>query len=207
MGGHAFPYLFTPRISLPLYQVMREIAITHLRELYVQVVVPKEAPEKQDFGDADFLVAEPTGGAWPTLDLIKRQLGTEHGRHSRQLNVNTMYFALKAPGRDFWVQVDVAVCPKLSLFGWATFRLEYASVTKNIGSMISPLSLTFDPEGLHVRIEDMERVDWKGSLVFLTNNAVEMLELLGLDAEVYRNIKTEEQYKVTLISPQDYLVC
>ena len=200
MGGHAFPHLFTPRISLPLYQVIREESITRLRELYVQVIVPAEAPEKQDFGDIDFLVAEPIGGDWPTVEMIKRQFGTEHGRYSRQLNVDTMYFAIKVPGRDIWIQIDIAVCPKTSPFDWAMFRLAYASITKNIGSMISPLGLTFDPEGLHIRIEDMERVDWKGSLVFLTNNAMEMLELLGLDAEVYRNIKAEEQYKVTFIS-------
>ena len=200
MGGHAFPHLFTPRISLPLYQVIREESITRLRELYVQVIVPAEAPEKQDFGDIDFLVAEPIGGDWPTVEMIKRQFGTEHGRYSRQLNVDTMYFAIKVPGRDFWIQIDIAVCPKTSPFDWAMFRLAYASITKNIGSMISPLGLTFDPEGLHIRIEDMERVDWKGSLVFLTNNAMEMLELLGLDAEVYRNIKAEEQCKVTFIS-------
>ena len=44
---------------MPLYQVIREESITCLRELYVQVIVPAEAPEKQDYGDVDFVVACP----------------------------------------------------------------------------------------------------------------------------------------------------
>ena len=61
MGGKAF-HLDEgdfPRIPTAAYIVLRERYASILKILYKYVDTPKEAPEKSDYGDVDFLVCEP----------------------------------------------------------------------------------------------------------------------------------------------------
>jgi hypothetical protein len=62
-------------------------------------------------------------------------------------------------------QIDVKVCFTPSLFAWQTFELNYASNSKLIGSMVKPLGLTLDPEGLSLRVAEIEDTNWEGSKV------------------------------------------
>jgi hypothetical protein len=175
MGGHAFKSLDCPRISPNVYEKVKVYTTASLRTIFSHVVVPTEMPEKDDYGDIDFLVSGPLHSPtstsihtfnWDgTVHLIKSALNTTHGRRGF-LNFKCMYFAIRAPGHeddDFWVQVDVKVCFNSEYFEWQTYETSYATNSKMIGSMVKPLGLTIDPEGLYIRVEEMDGVNFLGA--------------------------------------------
>jgi hypothetical protein len=195
MGGHAFHDLYCPRIPAEVYNNVKRQTTTALQQVFSHVVVPTEMPGKEDYGDIDFLVAgslySPNSTNienfnWSsTIFALKHALHTVHGRRGF-LNPDCMYFAIRAPGHEdeFWVQVDVKVCFKPELFEWQTFELNYASNSKMIGSMVKPLGLTIDPEGLHVRVEDVEETNFPGSMVWVSKDPGDVLRITGLDRRI-----------------------
>jgi hypothetical protein len=195
MGGHAFHDLNCPRISASVYHKVKLQTTAALKHVFSHVVVPTEMPEKPDYGDIDFLVASPIHSPtstnidnfdWPgTVLALKQILHTAHGRRGF-LNPDCMYFAIRAPGHEseFWVQVDVKVCFKAELFEWQAFELNYASNSKMIGSMVKPLGLTIDPEGLHVRVEEIEATNFPGSMVWVSKDPRDVLRITGLDRRI-----------------------
>jgi hypothetical protein len=54
LGEAAFP-----RLPPTVYEALKGRLLPRISELYTYVSVPKEAPEKEDYGDLDFLVAGP----------------------------------------------------------------------------------------------------------------------------------------------------
>ena len=195
MGGHAFKNLYCPRISPEMYEKVKDKSAVALQTIFTHVVVPTEMPEKFDHGDVDFLVCEPYNSPktttietfdWTnTVQAIKTAFDTTHGRRGF-LNPDCMYFAIAAPDdeNDFWIQIDIKVCFKPELFKWRTFELSYASNSKIIGSMAKPLGLTIDPEGLHIRVEEMEQMNFPGSMVWVSKEPYDVLRLLGLDRRI-----------------------
>lgn len=196
MGGHAFKHLYTPRISPQLYLVAKSRVTKALQQLFQHVTVPYEMPSKADYGDVDFLVAGPLYPSSPTsaspfdyqtaVNQIKNALGTPHGRKGF-LTEKIMYFAIPAPDRDgadgpeFWVQIDAKVCELPEMWEWERFSLNYASFVKMIGSMLKPLGLTSDINGLHIRVEGLEKVSFERSMVWLTKDPMTVLKIVGLD--------------------------
>jgi hypothetical protein len=81
-------------------------------------------------------------------------------------------------------QIDVKVCFTPSLFAWQTFELNYASNSKMIGSMVKPLGLTLDPEGLSLRVAEIEDTNWEGSKVWICKSPAEVLKIVGLDRRI-----------------------
>ena len=171
------------------------------------MVVPTEMPAKEDFGDIDFLVSsafhsphinDTKSFDWEgCVSRIKAALNTSHGRRGFK-NPGCMYFAIRAPdfGDDYWVQVDVKVCFKPEMFEWETFELNYASNSKMIGSMVKPLGLTIDPEGLHVRVDEMEDANFHGSMVWVSKDPRDVLSITGLDRRIVdAGFKTKEERK------------
>ncbi|KAF1917032.1 hypothetical protein BDU57DRAFT_575663 [Ampelomyces quisqualis] len=195
MGGHAFHDLHCPRISAEVYNQVKLQTTAALQKVFYHVVVPTEMPEKDNYGDIDFLVASPVHSPtstnidnfdWNGIVLaLKHAMHTAHGRRGF-LNPDCMYFAICAPGHEdeFWVQVDVKVCFKPELFEWQTFELNYASNSKMIGSMVKPLGLTIDPEGLHVRVEDIEETNFPASMVWVSKDPRDVLKITGLDRRI-----------------------
>jgi hypothetical protein len=193
MGGHAFKSLNCPRISPEIYTNVKLHTTAALRTIFSHVVVPTEMPEKDDYGDIDFLVSSPLHSPtstsverfdWPgTVSLIKSAFNTTHGRLGF-LSLECMYFAIRAPGheeKDFWVQVDVKVCFKPELFEWQSYELGYATLSKIKGSMVKPLGLTIDPEGLHIRVEEMDETNFPGSMIWISNSPKDVLRIMGMD--------------------------
>jgi hypothetical protein len=205
MGGHAFRDLHCPRISADIYAKVKLQTTAALRTIFSHVVVPTELPEKDDYGDIDFLVSGPLHSPrsttiddfdWPgTVYAIKSAFNTTHGRRGF-LNPGCMYFAIRAPGdnNDFWVQVDVKVCFKPDMFEWETFELNYARNSKMLGSMVKPLGLTIDPEGLHIRVEEMEETNFPGSMVRISKDPRDVLRVMGLDRRIVdAGFKTKDE--------------
>jgi len=192
MGGHAFHWLNTPRISRALYLKVRDQTSTALCTLFAHVYVPTELPSKTDYGDVDFLVATPLHTS-PTANFdwtaniakVKDAFGTPHGKRGHH-NPNVMFFAIRPPDKedDFWVQVDVKVCEDATLFKWMQFQLNYASAAKMLGSMVKPLGISIASDGLYIRIEELEKTNMPESMVFLTKDPKYVLKLAGLDRRI-----------------------
>ncbi|KAJ5063384.1 hypothetical protein J3E72DRAFT_186765 [Bipolaris maydis] len=213
MGGHAFKNLYCPRINPNVYCKIKAQATAALQTVFAHVVVPTEMPEKNDYGDVDFLVCSPLHYPQPhtlndfpweeTVQLIKDAFKTTHGRRGYLTN-DCMYFAVDAPcdGKDHFIQIDVKVCLKPELFEWYSFKLGYASNSKIIGSMVKPLGLTIDPEGIHIRVEDLEEMDHNGSMVWISKDPKDILRITGLDFRIVNAgfITKEEIYKYLISS-------
>ncbi|KAH7392590.1 hypothetical protein BKA66DRAFT_412489 [Pyrenochaeta sp. MPI-SDFR-AT-0127] len=205
MGGHAFKDLHCPRISCDVYNKVKSYTTAALRAVFSSVVVPTEIPGKLDYGDVDFLVSDLLGSPgsatidnfdWEgALHGIKCGLNTIHGRRGF-LNPDCMYFAIAAPdpNDDYYIQIDVKVCFRPELFEWYTFELGYASNSKIIGSMVKPLGLTMDPEGLHIRVEDIENTNFSGSLIWVSRDPRDVLQTVGLDRRLFiAGFKTKDE--------------
>jgi hypothetical protein len=195
MGGHAFKELYCPRISPDIYAEVKLQTTSALRKIFRHVTVPTEMPEKEDYGDIDFLVSgllhSPINATiddfdWPgTVQTVRSAFNTVYGRRGFK-NPDCMYFAIRAPGQEneLWVQVDVKLCFDPALFEWQTFELNYASNSKIVGSMVKPLGLTIDPQGLHIRVEEIEETNFPGSMVWVGKDPRDVLRIMGLDRRI-----------------------
>ncbi|OAL50218.1 hypothetical protein IQ07DRAFT_653514 [Pyrenochaeta sp. DS3sAY3a] len=181
MGGRAFKRLECPRISPEEYHQLKNKITPILRNIFKNVAVPTEMPEKPDYGDIDFLVQGPLQSPgstnletfdWKgTVDLVKLALGSEYGRRGYKVP-DTMFFVVPSSREEnaHWIQVDLKVCFKEELFAWEAFRFNYASGSKILGSMLKPLGLVIDPEGIHIRVKEMENENNAGIYLYFAKN-------------------------------------
>lgn len=75
------------------------------------------------------------------------------------------------------------VCPDLASWKWQLFHHAFGDLWNLLGTTIRPFGLTANEKGLHVRIEEIELLDRKKSMIYLTKDPLEVCQLLGLDAE------------------------
>lgn len=80
MGGKAFAAMLLeskfPRMSHARYNALKAQVLERLQPLYGRVGVPREAPQKADYGDLDFIVVDPVDGL--THDKVTAAVGAEH---------------------------------------------------------------------------------------------------------------------------------
>ncbi|KAF2689529.1 hypothetical protein K458DRAFT_292168 [Lentithecium fluviatile CBS 122367] len=159
-------------------------------------------PSKADYGDIDFLVSgflsNPSAAVdWPAMvSAVSSAFDTTHCRRG-YLNTDVIFSAIPAGGEnDFWVQIDIKILEKRDeqSFAWEKFQLNYASGSKMLGSLIKPLGMTIDPEGLHIRVEEMEQTNFPGSMVFVSKDPWDVLKIVGLDRRfLYEGFTGNEQ--------------
>jgi hypothetical protein len=110
MGGKAFPELKTPRMSPEAYQLVKSRFHAILREKFLHVATPIEAPAKADYGDLDIMVCEPlqqtlhslhmeaTPGKERANFLTKDIAAMTGATHSKQVgNLESWNFAWPVP--------------------------------------------------------------------------------------------------------------
>jgi hypothetical protein len=212
MGGSAFANepcrLYTPRMPPQAYARIRDACQHLLQQHYALVATPIEAPAKIDHGDIDILVAEalssqPPCGVLPLTEHLSAVLGA-----TKSIAVQgnpTVSLALRWPsdvpchskrpppvelGEDstiyeVYVQVDVHVCTDPADFHWTLFHHAHGDLWNLLGSSIRRYGLTVNNRGLHLRIPELEDVNRKRSLVFLTCEPQAILDFLGLSHERY----------------------
>lgn len=207
MGGKAFgsggSALVTPRMPNEVYQLVLSQCHILLKKYYDLVKTPIEAPGKKDYGDVDFLVAEPTELAQDAdikkvYQTLKSSLGATQIRY--QSGSPTASFALPWPkefqdveisnkadtddavckGKHF-VQVDVHICPDKSAWEWELFQHAHGDLWCILGSMIRNLGLTVNNKALFLRVQEIDKVDRKKSMILLSTKPSEVLGFLGLD--------------------------
>ncbi|KAH7122402.1 hypothetical protein B0J11DRAFT_416739, partial [Dendryphion nanum] len=201
MGGHAWPRLNTPRMSEDLYLKTRNQSFRILSRVFAHIAVPTEMPAKEDYGDIDFLVAEPLTSSSTNFDfnhhvcLLKKRFKKAYcrvGFHAKDI----IFLAIPAPGRenDFYIQIDIKICRKPEFFAWEHFRHNYASAAKILGSMAKPLGLTIDDDGLWIRVDGLDKVDLGRSMVWLSKEPRDFLRIAGLDQKILKKeFKTKQE--------------
>ena len=196
MGGKAFthlePPLSTPRLPPHVYWPLREELVSLVAKYYKHVSSPLEAPEKESFGDIDILTSEPLGD----LQVIPDELGKAlHAKAAINASgPGSRSYAVPYPGSDSdFVQVDVHVC-HIDTYTWELFTHSHGDLWNLLGTSIRPFGLTANDVGLHLRIAEIEELNRKKSLLFLTADPSSVLQFLGLSVERYwRPFETSEQ--------------
>ncbi|EEP80063.1 predicted protein [Uncinocarpus reesii 1704] len=193
MGGKVFsepkgnePALQTPRMSEAVYTRTRDFCIRQLQDLFDVVVSPPEAPGKADYGDVDTLVQGPRPGF--TWEEVGKRLNSRRAVH----NGVTHSFAVPITVDDsdahdeIYAQIDVHVC-RPGFIEWECLLDSYGDMWQIVGKFLRPLGLTANDKGLHVRIPEIESSNRAHSMVYLTHDAMDVLEFLGLDVERYQD--------------------
>jgi hypothetical protein len=213
MGGHAFahlsPPLPTPRMPPEIYAQVLSTTHTLLKQHYRLVGSPIEAPGKDTFGDVDILVFEPKSnsplnGLTPRSQLANQlasSLGAKH--HILEKGNPTMNFAVPWPRQNVdeeemmeekYIQLDVKICESEKMFEWELFHAAHGDLWNILGSTIRKFGLTVNNLGMYIRIPEIELFDRKKSMIFMTDDHGQILELLGLDPQRWwKNFDSREE--------------
>lgn len=156
MGGRAFlesmPDAIFPRLPPETYFALKERLKLLLETIYQRVSVPREAPEKYDYGDIDFTVVNPIipheSAPSATLSAI--------GAAKVIANPGTSNYALRL--RDLfpeesdnkYVQVDVHICPDEADLERVLFWHGYGDLGMIVGSMIRSYGLSAGTSGIKI---------------------------------------------------------
>lgn len=187
MGGKAFA-LSTPRMPPDIYHLLRDHYLQLLSSLYTHTATPIEAPEKTSYGDIDILVSLPKSTSI-SAEALSKILGAERIFASGS---PTTSFALPYPNLPGnYIQLDVHISPP-EKFHWQLFHLSHGDLWNLLGTSIRIVGLTSNDSGLHVRIEEIEDLNRKRALLFLTCDPNSVLEFLGLDTDVYKPFESVE---------------
>ncbi|KAE9965664.1 hypothetical protein BLS_004881 [Venturia inaequalis] len=192
MGGNAFPKHPCPRLSHAIYHKQRDRTLAILRDgFFAKVTCPPEAPSKDDHGDVDVLVADPTS-QFTTDDLSRALQAVEHTKTGKTtsfavpLTVGTQDYMGNTDPRfeGQYVQIDIHVC-KSEDVEWEMFHNSYGDLMQILGVMNRSIGLTANDRGLHLRLQDIEVYNKKKSMVYLSKDPREVMEFLGLDKQRY----------------------
>jgi hypothetical protein len=169
MGGKAFlsrlPDVTFPRLSPLTYAALKSSLLPRLIPLFQHVGVPHEAPEKQDHGDIDFIVACPHAAIRP--DDIKSALGASAcipsgqpdggGTHNFALRLADVVTAQPADAAavsdetdEVYVQVDVNI--RKDAQDWENVMIfhAYGDLGMIIGRLAASVGLHLGELGLKV---------------------------------------------------------
>lgn len=216
MGGRAFathnPPLPTPRMPVEIYTQVLNTTLAILRKHYTYAGSPIEAPGKTSYGDVDFLVCSPLS---PSFDIFKTPRKEVAQTLSKILNAiaffcesgnPTINLAVPWPAisstegmadgqsEERYVQIDVHACPSLTIYNWELFHSAHGDLWNILGSTIRHFGFTVNDRGLFLRIPEIELHDRKKSMIFLTDQPAQVLDLLGLGGEAWwKGFGSEEE--------------
>lgn len=185
MGGKAFSHgpnpLNTPRMPHVFYASLLDKYISLLSTFYITVASPIDVPEKESHGDIDLLVCNPI---YPlTTEILSKALNAQ--AISTTSGSATASFAVPYPDSpENYIQLDIHECPP-STFRWELFTNSHGDLWNILGTSVRPFGLTANNVGFYLRIEEIEKLDRKRSMVFLTSDPDSVLEYLGLDVDRY----------------------
>jgi len=169
MGGKAFrshlPNATFPRLSPLVYASLKSTLLPRLTPLFQYVGVPHEAPEKEDHGDVDFIVACPLNDIGH--EEIKHALGANACIPSPQSDRGGTYnFALRLADlvtplptdavpvpeetSEVYVQVDVNICKDAQCWENVMIFHSYGDLGVITGRLAASVGLNLGELGLKV---------------------------------------------------------
>jgi hypothetical protein len=191
MGGKTFADVQVPRMLPAVYRQLSKEFQSKLETAFHRVTIPRDAPDKADYGDIDYLVEgvkAPVSSSDDVWSEVKKLLGAD--RHHR--NGCSHSFAVPHPEIiGAFVQVDVELCPGndtpdgAELFDWTRFMKSDSDLLQIIGISHRSLGILSNDKGLHIRVEEIEPYNKKKSHLFLTRSPDKAMEFLGLDTAKY----------------------
>ena len=215
MGGLAFnacvPPVVVPRMPRDIYAKVLDQTLMLLKKHYKFCASPTEGPGKATFGDIDILVASPLSEAYDPFLQDKPIFTKRVAEHLKGLLGSDLFiatpgnptinFAIPWPneesqstGQDKFIQLDVHHLPSKERFDWELFHSAHSDLWNILGSTIRPFGLTANDTGLYLRITEIETLDKKKSLVYLTSSPKDVLDFLGLDHSMWWNeFKSEDE--------------
>lgn len=157
MGGKAFGQLGEdafPRMPPEVYIRLKMRLTVQLKTLYKLVNVPTEAPEKEDYGDIDFIVCGPLLTPSSALECVQECLGARH--IVLQAGNRTSNFAIPVgnelgprwSGKFF--QVDIHVCEDEAEWNRVLFFNSYGDLGMILGLLARAHGFSFGSKGLKV---------------------------------------------------------
>lgn len=160
MGGNAFHTLLPdatfPRIPPAAYHSVKSRLMPLVQQFYAQVAVPREAPEKPDFGDLDFVVCEPLDGR-PAGDLgaalgATQSILMDRGICNFAIPVKSLdcLSALLSTDENAFFQVDVQMCANMQEWECYVSYSSYGDLGMILGSIARSLQLSLGHSGLRV---------------------------------------------------------
>ncbi|KAH9882429.1 hypothetical protein J1614_000665 [Plenodomus biglobosus] len=198
MGGLAFAKvvgsngkpIYTPRMAPELYHEVARSCQIQLEALFERVCIPRDAPNKTDYGDVDFLVdgIRSEAADEEIWTAIKNALGAE-----LQLSNGASHsYAIPHPTvSEAYVQVDVELSSgngtpcSGELFQWTLFMKSDSDLVQIIGITHRSLGLICNDRGLHVRLEQIEPYNKKSASLFLTRDPAKAMEFYGFDVPTF----------------------
>jgi hypothetical protein len=182
-----------------IYSLVLERTHALLSKHYTHVSSPIEAPGKTTYGDIDIVVFGPLS---PSYDpsIVPRQTVNSH--LSTLLNAKasingsgTVPLTLAIPWpptkeengdeEEKYIQIDLHISHSLQAYTWELYHSAHGDLWNILGSTIRRFGLTVNDKGMFLRIPEIELLDRKKSMVFLTNNPDTILGFLGLDVETF----------------------
>ena len=130
------------------------------------------------------------------MDNIAKLLGAKKWIRDGTPTTN---FAIPWPEYDDeysekFVQVDIHICPSEKLMQWELFHHAHGDLWNILGTTVRRYGITVNNKGMFIRIPEIEALDKKKSMVFLTDEPNEILDFLGLEqAKWWRPFKSREQ--------------
>ncbi|KAI9058271.1 hypothetical protein FKP32DRAFT_1688728 [Trametes sanguinea] len=212
MGGNAFktlvPDAIFPRMPPAVYEALKASLYPVLRPLYAQVVVPREAPGKEDYGDLDFVVCGPREGVTPAE--VKAALRATHSIPMEGPRTSNFAISLNAweevarasqtwaaqglgvaaGGGRVYLQVDVNVCPDPAHLERKLFESSYGDLGLILGLLVQTAGLSLSLYGLKLA----EPVGSPPRTFYLSDNVSDILSFLGLSMERWqRGFATQDE--------------
>lgn len=203
MGGKAFlsllPDTTFPRLAPTVYASVKSSLLLRLTPLFQYVGVPHEAPEKQDYGDVDFVVAGPHAGIGH--EEIKNALGANVCMPSAQPDGRgTHHFALRLAALvpcqptgaeqvtaetekrgDVYVQVDVNIRKDAQDWENVMFFHAYGDLGMIMGRLAASVGLHLGELGLKMTSQAL--VPTHSSTFTLSTSIPDIVSFFGLSME------------------------
>lgn len=178
-----------------IYKKVLEQTLTTLRKHYEHIGSPIEAPGKPTYWDIDIMVATPVSPDFDTStttrQVIAQNLSSTLSAAASILEPGnpTINLAIPWPSSPTqaetdekkFVQIDIHICPNKKDWTWNLFHAAHGDLWNILGTTIRPFGLTVNDKGLYLRIPEIELLDRKKSMIFLTCEPSEILDYLGLD--------------------------
>ena len=165
MGGRAFNSQLGedkfPRIPPETYDKLKATLGEKLKELYIHVGTPTEAPEKADHGDVDFIVEDAIGEV--SHHDIQKALDARYAVVAE--GNRTSNYAVLIPGQEgMYYQVDVHVCADKTEWDNIMFFHSYGDMGMILGIMAKAHGLTLGTKGL--KVNSFPQMSFIPSLIF-----------------------------------------
>ncbi|KAF8500982.1 hypothetical protein F5888DRAFT_1609856 [Russula emetica] len=203
MGGKAFrshlPNATFPRLSPLVYASLKSTLLPRLTPLFQYVGVPHEAPEKEDHGDVDFIVACPLNDIGH--EEIKHALGANACIPSPQSDRGGTYnFALRLADlvtplptdavpvpeetSEVYVQVDVNICKDAQCWENVMIFHSYGDLGVITGRLAASVGLNLGELGLKMASQAL--VPTYSPTFLLSSSIPDILTFFGLSLERWR---------------------